>query len=91
MIASTDCEADLHSLAERATRWPHIHPAGEANVLRIDLAAEGTTVRINDEMALENAPVTPGGAWVLNVVGVSLENAARIRLEQVRTWEMPLP
>jgi len=91
MIASTDREANLRSLAERATRWPHIRPAGETNVLRIDLAAEGTTLRINEEVALTGGPSSPGEAWTLNVVGVSLEGAARIQLERVRTWEMPLP
>jgi len=91
MITSMDGEADLPLLADRATRWPHIHAPGEVNVLRIDLTGQGMTVRINDEVALADVPISPGGVWTLNVVGVSLEGAARIQLERVRVWEAGAP
>jgi hypothetical protein len=91
MIASTDDVADLRSLAERATHWPHIHPPGETNVLRIDLTEQGATVRINDEVALADTPISPGGAWTLNVVGVSIGDGARVQLDRVRVWEASAP
>ena len=91
MRVSADPEATLQTLAEWATRWPHIHPPGEPNVLRIDLSEQGVTVRINDEVALAGAPLPLGGVWTLNVVGVSIGEAARIQLERVRVWQEDAP
>lgn len=77
--------ADLPSIAAAGRLWPHIHPAGESNTLRVDVAEGVATVRINDEVAAEGVPVPEGTLW-LRYVAVAPGGQATLTVERVQVW-----
>ncbi len=68
-------------------RFPHVHPRGDTNLLRVDLIEGRATVRVNDEIATTFTWVDTGPLHMGFYLETFNRGRASIHFDRLRIWQ----